>query len=54
MRVSVILIIVGALGTIPKNPEKELGEFEISDRIETIQTTTLLTSARILRRVLET
>ena len=46
-------IVVGALGTVPKHSEKRLEDLEIRGRIETIQTTALLQSARILRRVLE-
>ena len=51
MKVKVIPIVVGAHGTVPKGLEKGL---EIRGRIETIQNTALLQSARILRRVLET
>ena len=47
-------MVIGALGTIPRGLEISLGELEIRGRIETIQTTALLRSARILRRVLET
>ena len=54
MRVKVVPIVIGALGTIPKGLEKSLSELEIKGRIETIQTTALLKSARIIRRVLET
>ena len=54
MKVKVVPIVIGALETIPKALEKNLGELEIRGRIETIQTTALLGSARILRRVLET
>ena len=47
----VIPIVVGALGTVPKNFEKRLEEsLEIRGRIETIQNTALLQSATILRR----
>ena len=52
MRVKMIPIVVGALGTVPINLEKRLEELEIRGRIETIQTTALLQSARIPRRVL--
>ena len=38
----------------PKKLDKALEEVKISGRAETIQTTALLRSARILRRVLET
>ena len=54
MRVKVIPIVVGALGTVPINLEKRLEDLEITGGIETIQTTALLQLARILRRVLET
>ena len=54
MRVKVVPIVIGALGTVPKGLEKSLSELEIKGRIETIQTTALLKSARIIRRVLET
>ena len=53
MKVKVIPIVVGALGTVPINLEKRLKDMEIR-RIETIQNTALLKSARILRRVMET
>ena len=52
IKVMVIPLIFGALGTVPK--EKKLVEVEIRGWIETIQTITLLRSARILRKVLET
>ena len=51
MRMTVIPIAVGALGMIPKGVEKSLKEMENGGRIKTIQTTVLLRSARILRRV---
>ena len=54
MRMKGIPIVVGALGTVPINLEKRLEDLEIRGRIETIQTTALQQSARILRRVLET
>ena len=54
MRVKVIPIVVCALGTVPIKLEKRLEDLEIRGRIETIQTTALLQSARILKRVLET
>ena len=54
MRVKVIPFVVGALGTVPKCLEKRLEDLEIRGSIETIQTTALLHSARIFRRVLET
>ena len=47
-------IVIGALGTVTKGLIKGLEDLEIRGRVETIQTTALLRSARILRRVLET
>ena len=49
----VILIVIGALGTIPKGLVKRLEDLEIRGQVETIQTTALLGSSRILRKVLE-
>ena len=46
--------VVGARGWFPKDLGKRLGELVIKGRIEAIQITWLLKSARILRRVLET
>ena len=54
MKVTMIPIVIGAPRTIPKGLLRELEELEIGGRIETIQTTVLLRSARILRKVLET
>ena len=53
MKVTFILIVIGALGTITKGLIKGQEDLEIRERVETIQTTTLLRSARIPRRVLE-
>ena len=50
----VIPTVVGALGTVIEGLVKILEDLEIGGRVETIQTTVLLRSARILRRVLET
>ena len=54
MKVTIVPIVIGALGTITKGSLKGLGDLEIDGRTETIQTTALLRTARILRRVLET
>ena len=51
MRFSVIPTVFGAFGTDSKSLEKGLKELEISRRIETIQTSALLRSARILKTV---
>ena len=54
MKVTVIIIGIGALDIITKELLKGLEDLEKRGRVETIQTTALLSSARILRRVLET
>ena len=50
----IVPIVIGALGTISKGLLKGLEDLEVGGRVETIQTTALLWTARILRRVLET
>ena len=47
-------IVIGALGTVSKGLLKGLEDLEVGGRVETVQTTALLRTARILRRVLET
>ena len=54
MKVTIVPIVIGALGTITKGLLKGLEDLEIGGWVETIQTTALLRTARILRRVLET
>ena len=54
MKVTMILIVIGALGIAIKRVVQGLEDLEIREQIETIQTTILLRSLRILRRVLET
>ena len=54
MKVTIVPIVIGALGTITKGLLKGLEDLEIGGREDTIQTTALLRTARILRRVLET
>ena len=56
MKVTIIPIVISALGTVAKGLVKALEDFEIRGQVETIQTTTLMRSTRIriLRRVLET
>ena len=54
MQVTIIPIVIGAFGTVTKGLLKGLEDLEVGGRVETIQTTTLLGTARILRRVLET
>ena len=54
MKVTIVPIVISALGTITKGLLKGLEDLEVGGRAETIQTTELLRTARILRRVLET
>ena len=54
MKVTIVPIVIGALGTITKGLLKVLEDLEVGGRVETIQTTALLRTARILRRVQET
>ena len=54
MLVTIIPIVIGAFGTVTKGLLKGLEDLEVGGRVETIQTTTLLRTARIMRRVLET
>ena len=54
MRLIVIPVVIDAIGMFSKGMVRELEELKNVGRSETIQTTTLLRSARILRRVLET
>ena len=54
MKVTIVPIVIGALGTITKELLKGLEDLEIGGRTGTIQTTALLRMARILWQVLET
>ena len=54
MKVTIIPSVIGALDTVPKGLVHGLEDLEIRGQVETIQTTALLRSTRILRRVLET
>ena len=54
MHVTIIPIVIGAFGTVAKVLLKGLENLEVGGRVETTQTTALLRTARILRRVLET
>ena len=54
MKVTIIPIVIGVFGTVTKGLLKSLDDLEVGGRVETIQTTTLLRPARILRRVQET
>ena len=54
MQETIIPIVIGAFGTVTKGLLKGLEDLEVGGQVETIQTTALLRTARILRRVLET
>ena len=54
MKVRIVPIVIGALGRITKGLLKGMEDLEVGGRVETIQTTALLRTARTLRRVLET
>ena len=51
MKVTIVLIVIGAFGTITKGLLKGLEDLEVGGRVETAA---LLRTAWILRRVLET
>ena len=51
---TIVPIMIGAFCTVTKGLLKGLEDLEVGGRVETIQTTALLRTARILRRVLET
>ena len=53
-KVMIVPIVIGTFGTVTKGLLKGLEDLEIGGRVETIQTTALLRTARIMRRVLET
>ena len=53
-QVTIIPIIIGAFGAVTKGLLKGLQDLEVGGRVENIQTTALLRTARIIRRVLET
>ena len=54
MKVKIVPIVSGAFGTVTKRLLKGLEDLEVFRRVETIQTTALLKTAWILRRVLDT
>ena len=53
MRETIVPIVIGAFGTVTKGLIKGLKDLEVGGWVNTIQTTALLKTARILRRVLE-
>ena len=54
MKVTIIFIMIVAFGKVTKGLLNGLEDLEVRGRVETIQTTALLRTARILRRVLKT
>ena len=52
-KIGVITVVLGPLGSVTKNFEKYVHEIGIKVDLPTIQKTTLLRTARILRKVLE-
>ena len=53
VRVKIIPVVIGALGTIPNDLEERINEMRISLKTAQIQMSVLLGTARILRNVLE-
>ena len=54
MPVTIIPIVITEFGTVTKGLLKRLEDLEVGGRVETIQTTAVLRTVRILRRVPET
>ena len=54
MKVTIIPIVIGAFSNVAKGLLTGLENLKIRGLVETIQTTALLKTARILRKVLET
>ena len=54
MKVTIIPIVIVAIRTVTKRLLKGLEDLVVGGRLETIQTTTLLRTARILKSVMET
>ena len=54
MKETFVPIVIGAFGTVTQGLLKGLEDLEVGGQEETTQTTALLRTARILRRVLET
>ena len=53
LNMTVVPIVIFALGTVTKGLVQGMEDLERRGKVETIQTKALLTSSRILRRVLE-
>ena len=54
MKVTIIPIVIDAFGSVTKGLLRGLEDLEVGGRVETIQTTALLRTSRILRRAQET
>ena len=54
MNVTILPIVIGVFGIVTKGLLTGLEDLEVGGRVEIIQTTALLRTARILRGVLET
>ena len=54
LKVTIIPMVIGAFGTVTKGLLKDPEDLEAGGQVETIQTTTLLRTVKILRSVLET
>ena len=54
MKVTIVPIVIGSLGTVTEYQLKGLEELEVGGWEDTIQSTALLRTTRILRIVLET
>ena len=54
MKVTIIPIVIGSFGAVTKELLKGLEDLEVGGRVKSIQTTALLKTARLLRRVLAT
>ena len=50
MKVTIIPIVIGAFGTVTEGLLKGVEDLKVSGRVETIQTTTLLRTARIIQK----
>ena len=54
MKVIIVPIVIGAFGTVTKGLLNGLEDLEVVGQVANIETTALLKTARILRRVRET
>ena len=54
MKVTIVPIVIGDLGTVTKGLLKTLDDLEVGGRVKTIKMTALLRTVRILRRFLKT